>query len=128
MIVLVQANILTAGLNGENQALEELPVHLVKVETAAQAARALKSENVDVVICPWDLVDCPDGLFVKRLRTAKPQVKIIVIIRAGSITEEIGARSSGVCAVLTNGGSDELLCQTLIAVLKLKEYAGAEKR
>jgi DNA-binding NtrC family response regulator len=122
MIVLVQANVLTVGLNGENEALRELPVHLIETYSAAQAARFLKNEKVDVVICKWNLVDSADGLFLKRLKIIKPQIKTIVIIKAGNITEEISARSCGASAVLTDCAGDELLRGTVIEALKLKEY------
>lgn len=126
MIVLVQANILVVGLNGECEALLELPVNIFKVGSAAQAARLLKNETVDVVICSWNLPDSPDGLFLKRLKIVKPRIKTVAVVKAGNITEEISARTSGASAVLTDRAGGELLRQTIVDALKLKEYIWAD--
>ena len=44
MIVLVQANVLTVGLNGENEVLRELPIRLLAMQSASEAVRSLKNE------------------------------------------------------------------------------------
>jgi DNA-binding NarL/FixJ family response regulator len=120
MIVLVQATVLTVGLNGKNEVLRELPIRLVTMQSGTEAARSLKNEKVDSVISKWDLDDMEDGRFLKRLRAVKPEIPTIAFIRTGDRTQEIAARSLGVSAVLTDDTSDELFRQTVANVLGLK--------
>ena len=120
MIVLVQANVLTVGLNGENEVLRELPIRLLAMQSASEAVRSLKNEKVDSVISKWNLDDMRDGRFIKKLRAVKPDIPTIVFVRAGDRAQEIDARSLGVSAVLTDQASDELFRQTVANVLGLK--------
>ena len=122
MIVLVQATVLTVGLNGngKNEVLQELPIRLITMQSGTEAARSLKSEKVDSVISKWDLDDMEDGRFLKKLRAVKPEIPTIAFVRAGDRAQEIAARSLGVSAVLTDDTSDELFRQTVANVLGLK--------
>jgi len=120
MIVLVQATVLTVGLNGKNEVLRELPIRLITMQSGTEAARSLKNEKVDSVISKWDLDDMEDGRFLKTLRAVKPEIPTIAFIRAGDRAQEIAARSLGVSAVLTDDTSDELFRQTVANVLGLK--------
>ncbi|GAI81962.1 unnamed protein product, partial [marine sediment metagenome] len=110
MIVLVQATVLTVGLNGngKNEVLRELPIRLITMQSGTEAARSLKNEKVDSVISKWDLDDMEDGRFLKRLRAVKPEIPTIAFVRAGDRAQEIAARSLGVSAILTDDTSDEL--------------------
>ena len=121
MIVLVQANIMTVGLNGRDQILRELPIRLLSMRSGIEAARSLKNEKVDSIISRWDLPDMKTGRFLRGLRAAKPDVPTIVFVRAGNESEEIAARSMGVSAVLTDEADDELFQQTVANVLGLKQ-------
>ena len=121
MIVLVQANVLTVGLDGKNEVLRELPVRLIAMQSAAEAARSLRNEKVDSVISKWDLDDMEDGWFLKRLRVVKPDIPTIVFVRAGDRAQEIAARSFGASAVLTDEAGDELFQKTVANVLGLKD-------
>ena len=120
MIVLVQATVLTVGLNGRNEALRELPVRLITMQSGIAAARSLKSEKVNSVISRWDLEDMPDGRFLKSLRAAKPYVPTIALIRAGSKAQEIAARSLGVTAVLAEDATDAVLRDTVANLLGIE--------
>ena len=120
MIVLVQATVLTVGLNGRNEVLRQLPIRLTTVQAAAEAVRSLKSEKVDSVISKWDLEDAEDGRFLRRLRIVKPEIPTIAFVRAGNPAQEIAARSLGVSGVLTDQAGDELFRQTVASVLGLK--------
>ncbi|MBA7674540.1 hypothetical protein ES703_82756 [subsurface metagenome] len=120
MIVLVQASVLTVGLNGKNEVLRELPIRLITMQSGTEAARSLKNEKVDSVISKWDLDDMEDGRFLKRLRAVKPEIPTIAFVRAGDRAQEIAARTLGVSAVLTDDTSDELFRQTVANVLGLK--------
>ena len=120
MIVLVQASVLTVGLNGRNEVLRELPIRLITMQSGIQAARSLKNEKVDSVISRWDLDDMEDGRFLKNLRAVKPHIPTIAFVRATDPEQEILARALGVSAVLTDDTSDELFRQTVANVLGLK--------
>ena len=67
MIVLVQATVLTVGLNGRNKSLRQLPIRLITMQSGLEAARSLKNEKVNSVISSWDLKDMPDGRFLKNV-------------------------------------------------------------
>ncbi|RKY23822.1 MAG: hypothetical protein DRP62_05150 [Planctomycetota bacterium] len=121
MIVLVQANVLTVGLDDRNEVLRELPIRLITMRSGIEAARSLKNEKVDSVISKWDLDDMKDGRFLKRLRTVKPDIPTIAFVRAGDHTQEIAARSLGVSAVLTEDVDDELFLETIANALGLKD-------
>jgi DNA-binding NarL/FixJ family response regulator len=123
MIVLVQASVLTVGLNGKSEVLKELPIRVIKMQSAKEAARSLKNENVNSVISSWDLDDMEDGQFLRNLRAVKPDIPTIAFIRAGDRAQEIKARSLGVSAVLTDETDDELFCETVANVLELGSFA-----
>src|SRR4030042_4298168 len=96
MVVLVQANVLTVGLDGKNEVLRELPIRLITMQSGMKAARSLKTEKVDSVISKWDLDDMEDGQFLKNMRAAKPEIPTIAFVKAGDQSQEIAARSLGV--------------------------------
>jgi len=123
MIVLVQATVLTVGLNGKDEVLRELPVRLITMQSGKEAARSLKSEKVDSIISKWDLHDMENGQFLKNLRAVKPKIPTIAFIRAGDRAQEIAARSLGVSAVLTDEADDELFRETVANVLGIRDIA-----
>ena len=120
MIVLVQATVLTVGLEGKNEVLRELPIRLMAVQLGSEAAGSLKNKKVDSVISRWDLEDMKDGLFLKRLKAVKPDIPTIVFIRSGDWTQEVKARSLGVSAVLTEDVNDDFFRETVANVLGLE--------
>jgi len=120
MVVLVQANVLTVGLDGRNEALRELPIQVITMRSGVEAARSLKNEKVDSVISNWDLEDMPDGRFLRCFRAVKPDVPIIVFVRDGDMEQEIAARSLGVSAVLSQSTNNELFRRTVANVLGLR--------
>ncbi len=123
MIVLVQATVLTVGLDGKNEVLRELPIRVITMQSGKKAARSLKTEKVDSVISKWDLNDMEDGRFLKNLRAVKPEIPTIAFVRAGDQAQEIAARSLGVSAVLTDDANDELFRETVANVLGLRDVA-----
>ncbi len=123
MIVLVQANVLTVGLSGKNEVLQELPIRLLTMQSGAEAARSLKNEKVDSVISKWDLDDMSNGQFLRKLRAVKPDIPTIVFVNSGNRAQEVSARSLGVSAVLSDKTSDELFLETVANVLELKGIA-----
>ena len=122
MIVLVEASVLTVGLNGREKVLRELPIRVITMQSGIEAARSLKTERVDSVISKWELEDMADGGFLKGLRAAKPDIPTIAFIKAGDRAQEIAARSLGVSAVLTDEADDDFFRQTVANVLGLKGH------
>jgi DNA-binding NarL/FixJ family response regulator len=119
MELLVRTNLLAVGLNGRAQQLNELPIRLVLAGSAAQAVGCIRNDRFESVLSTWNLEDMPEGLFLRRLRVIKPGMKIIVLVDGKNPSEEILARSIGVCAVLADDCSDDLLVQTVASVLGL---------
>jgi DNA-binding NarL/FixJ family response regulator len=122
MVVLIQATVLTVGLNGRNEILRDLPIRLVAKQSGIEAARSLKNEDVDSIISRWDLDDMENGRFLKALRAARPGVATVALIKAGDRAQEIAARSLGVSAVLTDESDDEFFRETVANVLRLKGH------
>ena len=120
MVVLVQATVLTVGLNGRSEVLMELPVRLIKMQSGSEAARSLKNEKVNSVISRWDLDDMPDGRFLKTFKAAKPYIPTIALIKPGSKAQEIAARSLGVSAVLAEDATDNVLKDTVANLLGIQ--------
>jgi DNA-binding response OmpR family regulator len=121
MIFFAQPKILTVGLNAKGKVLSDLPVSVISCESGAEAANVLREERVKSVVTAWNLDDMPNGLFLRKLRVVKPDVKTIVFIRSGSTVEEIGARSLGASVVLTDKTSDELFRRAVIETNKLPD-------
>jgi len=122
---LVRTNLLAVGVNGRTQLLSELPIRLVSVQSAAEAVVCIRNDRFESVLSTWNLDDMPGGLFLKRLRVVKPDLTTIVLINNEDPSEEILARSIGVCAVLTEDCSDDFLVRAVASVLGLEVPAEA---
>lgn len=120
MVVLVQATVLTVGLNGRSEMLKELPIRLIKMQSGLSAARSLKNEKVNSVISRWDLDDMPDGRFLKSFKAAKPYIPTIALVKPGSKAQEVAARSLGVSAVLAEDAADDVLRDTVANLLGIR--------
>jgi DNA-binding NarL/FixJ family response regulator len=123
MILLVEANVLTVGLDGKTDELSELPVRLINMRTGSEAIRCLRNEKVDSVISEWNLPDMADGSFLKKFKTVKPHMPTIAVVKPGDRGQEIAARSLGVAAVLTDDTSSEHFKETVSQVLGLSRTA-----
>ena len=119
MLALVLAKVLIVGLKGKSEVLRELPIQLTETDFGVQAARYLKNEKVDACLCAWSLLDMPNGGFLRKLRLVKPDVKTIVVVKAGDLKQEIDARSLGASAVITERCSDEFFSETVAGALGL---------
>ena len=120
MDIVVQANVLTLGLKGREEALGELPIDITTAKSASEAAQCLKVEHFDSVISNWILEDIDGGGFLQRLRMVKPDISMIVFVKDNDPTEEIAARSIGVSMVLTEDCTDEFFIESVISILGLK--------
>jgi DNA-binding NarL/FixJ family response regulator len=123
MILLVEANVLTVGLDGKTDGLAELPVRLINMRTGSEAIKCLRNEKIDSVISEWNLPDMADGSFLKSFKTVKPHMPTIAVVKPGDRGQEIAARSLGVAAVLTDDTSTEHFRQTVSQVLGLSKTA-----
>jgi len=121
MILLVEANVLTVGLDGKTDGLAELPIRLINMRTGSEAIKCLRNEKIDSVISEWDLPDMADGSFLKGFKTVKPHMPTIAVVKPGDRGQEIAARSLGVAAVLTDDTSNEHFRQTVSQVLGLSK-------
>jgi response regulator RpfG family c-di-GMP phosphodiesterase len=121
MILLVEANVLTVGLDGKNAGLKELPIRLINMRTGSEAIKCLRNEKIDSVISEWDLPDMTDGSFLKKFKTVKPHMPTIAVVKPGDRSQEIAARSLGVAAVLTEDTSPAHFRMTVSQVLGLPD-------
>ena len=117
MEILVQSNLLTVGLNGKAGIIGELPVRLVSTVTASEAVSFIRNEKFDLVLSKWGLDDLGEGLFLRRLRMVKPDLRTIVLVDGRDPTQEILARSIGVSVVLNDDCPDEMLTSTIAQIL-----------
>lgn len=117
IMCVVSRNILVVGVADKGDALKELPVQVLAMDISAQAIRCLKEERIDTIISHWELIDVPDGEFLKNVIKAKPSMPTIAFIKPGSIDQEIAARQLGVDCVLSEDIDDdyfrEAVCQLL---------------
>ena len=127
MLVFVKASVLMIGLEHRNEALHRLPIRVISVQSGTEAARSLKSENVNSVISSWNLEDVDANRFFRHLKLLKPDLPTIVIVKSGNTVQEIAARSLGVSAVLYDQTPDEVFEQTVANVLGLTECLLAEE-
>ena len=113
----VGKNILVVGVADKGNALKELPVRVLAMDTGAEAIRCLKEERIDTVISHWELMDIPAGKFLKNVTEVKPSTPTIAFIKSGDIDQEIAARRLGVDVVLSEDIDDgyfrDVVCQLL---------------
>jgi len=53
----VGRNILVVGIADKGNALKELPVQVIAMDTGAQAIGCLRKEKIDTIISHWELCD-----------------------------------------------------------------------
>lgn len=119
MVIVAKTSVLVVGIDEKAEALRELPIRLICLEKAREAAGSLKNEQVHSVISHWRLADMPDGFFLKGLRKIRPQVPTIAIVEANNPDQEIQARSLGVTAVITEDCPEEIFREIVCEVLGL---------
>ncbi len=113
----VGRSILVVGIADKGDALRELPIQVLAMDTGSQAIRCLKKEKIDTVVSHWELIDVPDGRFLKNVREAKPFTPTIAFIKPGDVAQEVAARRLGVDCVLSEDVNNdyfrEAVCQLL---------------
>ncbi len=113
----VGKKILVVGIADKGNALKELPLQILALNVGAQAIRCLREERIDTIVSRWELVDMPNGEFLKKVTEAKPSMPTIAFIMPGDIEQELAAREIGVDCVLSEDIDDdyfrEAVCQLL---------------
>jgi len=93
---------------------------VLSAETGSKAVKYLRQWKIDSLVSGWDLPDMADGQLLEKVRSAKPSVPTIAIIRAGDRSQEIAARGLGVSAVLSEDMDDSHFCETVRQLLRLE--------
>ena len=113
----VGKKILVVGIADKGNVLKELPVQILAFDVGMQAIRCLKEEKIDTVVSHWELIDIPDGKFLKRVKEAKPSIPTIAFIIPGDIDQELAARQIGVDCVLSEDIDDDYFRETVCQLL-----------
>ena len=123
MVIIAEMNVLAVGLEDRIKEFKGLPVRLLDIAHGSDAIRSFKTASIDSVISHWNLTDMPDGEFLRRLRTVKPDMPTVAIIEANNPQQEIEARSLGVSAVITEDCSEDYFRKVMGEVLGLPNHA-----
>lgn len=125
MNFLVQCEILAIGIGNLTDYLQKLPVRLSSFASGKEAVSSLKNTNFSAVVCNWNLIDMPDGKFLRGLKLIKPDIHSIAIVDANDFSQEIAARASGSSAVISENITGEELCKIISNILHIPVYAFA---
>ena len=115
---------LAVGMGKRSEALRELPIRLLIMNTGAQAVRCLKEERIDTVVSRWGLIDMPQGSLLKNILAARPAMPTIAFVTLGDNAQEITARSLGVAAVLSDDINDDYFREAVCQLLGISTVAG----
>ncbi len=113
----VGKKILVVGIADKGNALRTLPVQVLAFDIGVQAIRCLREEKLGTVISHWELIDIPDGKFLKKVKEAKPYMPTIAFIKPGDIEQELAARQIGVDCVLSEDIDDDYFRETVCQLL-----------
>lgn len=127
MVIVAKMNILSVGVGDQAVGLGNLPIRLVNLKQGSEAVRSFKTEQVDSVISHWHLADMPNGMFLRKLRAAKPEMPTIAVIEANNPQQEIEARSLGVAAVICEDAGIEYFRNVVSEVLGLASVRAIEE-
>jgi len=125
-VYVVVANILTVGVADKSDALKQLPIRLLVMDTGAEAVRCLREERVATVISRWELIDMPHGRLLKNVIAANPAVPTIAFVTTGDRSQEIAARALGVSAILSEDVDDGYFRETLCELLGICTVTSVE--
>ncbi len=127
MVIIAKMNVVSIGVGSQVADLNSLPIRLVNLNTANEAVRSFKTEQIDSVISHWHLADMPNGMFLRKLKAAKPEMPTIAIIEAGNPQQEIEARALGVAAVICEDAGPEYVRAVVAQVLGLAAPVAIEE-
>lgn len=117
------ANILAVGTRDKKDLLEQLPLKVVTVDRAKEAAACLKKNKFSSLISKWNLEDLPGGEFIRRFKNARPDVPTVAFIEPGNDLQEAKARELGVNLVLPDDVDETRFMQSICTLLNLSEIA-----
>ena len=120
----IEAYVLAVGLGRRSDALLPLPIRLFTADCAEEAIRILRTEKVDVIASQWELDGMANGMFLKQIQTARPEIPIVAFIEIGNYEQEVAARGLGITVVVdeTISSDDfrEMICLLLRIPLVVK--------
>ena len=79
MVIIAKMNVVSVGVGSQAQSLGRLPIRLVNLNNGTEAVRSFKTEQIDSVISHWHLADMPNGMFLRKLKAAKPEMPTIAM-------------------------------------------------
>jgi len=127
MVIIAQMNVLAVGMQDRVDRFKGLPIRLLNLTRGADAIRSFKTEQIDSVISHWHLADMPDGQFLKKLKTVKPEMPTVAIVEPNNPQQEIQARMLGVSAVVPEDCDEEYFRQVMASVFGLANVKAIEK-
>ncbi len=119
----VYSTILMIAAKDKTEALRELPVRLLAIDTAKEALACLKLETVDSIVSRWNLVDMPGGRLLERIIDARPDMPTVAFIEPGNREQEIEARSMGVTAILNDDIDEDYFRNTICQILHIESVS-----
>lgn len=126
MVIIAEMNVLAVGMKDRSDGFEGLPVRLLDAAGGSEAIHSFKTSSIDSVISHWNLPDMPDGEFLRKLKSAKPDMPTVAIIESDNPQQEIEARMLGVNAVICEDCDEGYLRQVVTAVLGLSDQQAIE--
>jgi DNA-binding NtrC family response regulator len=123
LMCVVNTTILIVGAKERGEALRELPVRVILLDSGSEAVRCLRKESVDAIVSKWHLVDVPNGGLLDAVIGANPGIPTVAFVKSGDIQQEIAARSIGVTAVLSEDIDDDYFRDVMCQILHIEEVA-----
>lgn len=126
MLIFAKMNVLAVGIEHQAEALEGLPIRLLNLTRGSEAIYSFRNDPIDSVISHWNLVDMPNGQFLRKLRTIRPDMPTIAVIQPNNPQQEIEARTLGVSAVVCEDSDSDYFRCVLTNVLGLQSAEAIE--
>ncbi|MHC4524522.1 MAG: hypothetical protein ACYSU8_03150 [Planctomycetota bacterium] len=127
MVIIAEMNVLAVGMENRTDQFNGLPIRLLDMAHGSDAVDSFKTDQIDSVISHWNLVDMPDGAFLKKLKAIKPDMPTVAIVEPDNPRQEIEARMLGVSAVITEDCGDDYFRQVVTSVLGFNDVRAIEK-
>ena len=127
MVIIAEMNVLAVGMEDRTDGFDGLPVRLLNMAHGSDAIRSFRTDAIDSVISHWNLTDMPDGQFLKKLKTAKPDMPTVAVIEPNNPQQEIEARQLGVSAVVSEDCDGDYFRQVMASVFGLPDGQSIEK-
>jgi DNA-binding NarL/FixJ family response regulator len=126
MVIIAEMNVLAVGMGDRTGEFEGLPVRLLDMSHGSDAIHSFKTGSIDTVISHWNLIDMPDGQFLRKLKAVRPDMPTVAIIEPNNPQQEIEARMLGVNAVIPEDCDGEYFRQVVASVFGLPDVRAIE--